>query len=145
MLLTTWLDCGKRVIRKISNAGSRASYGPYHGLELPNYGINGVTRPQWVNHICWGFGVFSIIPILYFWPLLTLTFVTHCYGGLRKKLTIHPPQLPTLSVKTTQPEVSLETNRRAVIYLAEWGHGQWEKTLHLPHQGFSQLEKMLHK
>ena len=40
MLLTTWLDCGKRVIRKISNAGSRASYGPYHGLELPNHGVN---------------------------------------------------------------------------------------------------------
>ena len=33
-------DCGKRVIRKISNAGSRASYGPYHGLELLNHGIN---------------------------------------------------------------------------------------------------------
>ena len=29
MLLTTWLDCGKRVIRQISNAGSRASYGSY--------------------------------------------------------------------------------------------------------------------
>ena len=39
MLLITWLDCSKRVIRKISNAGSRASYGPYHGLELPNHGI----------------------------------------------------------------------------------------------------------
>ena len=35
-----WLDCGKRVILKISNAGSRASYGPYHGLDLPNYWIN---------------------------------------------------------------------------------------------------------
>ena len=40
MLLTTWLDCGKRVIRKISNSGSRASYGPYHGLEMPNHAIN---------------------------------------------------------------------------------------------------------
>ena len=30
---------GKRVIRKISIVGSRASYGPYHGLELPNHGI----------------------------------------------------------------------------------------------------------
>ena len=39
MLLTTWLGCGKRVIRKILNARSRASYGPYHGLELPNHGI----------------------------------------------------------------------------------------------------------
>ena len=27
-LLTTWFDCGKRVIRKIPNAVSRASYGP---------------------------------------------------------------------------------------------------------------------
>ena len=34
------IDRGKRVIRKISNAGSRASYGPYHGLELPNHGMN---------------------------------------------------------------------------------------------------------
>ena len=42
------IDCGKRVIRKISNAGSRASYGPYHGLELPNHGINvGIVSPQW--------------------------------------------------------------------------------------------------
>ena len=40
MLLITWLDCGKRVIRKILNAGSWASYAPYHGLELPNHGIN---------------------------------------------------------------------------------------------------------
>ena len=32
--------CGKRVIRKISNAGSRASSGPYHGLELPIHGIS---------------------------------------------------------------------------------------------------------
>ena len=39
-LLTMWLDCGKRVIRKISNSESWASYGPYHGLELPNHGIN---------------------------------------------------------------------------------------------------------
>ena len=38
-LLTTWLDCGKRVIRKISNAESRDRYGPYHGLELPNHGM----------------------------------------------------------------------------------------------------------
>ena len=38
-LLTTWLDPGKRVVRKISNVGSRASYGPYHGLELPNHGV----------------------------------------------------------------------------------------------------------
>ena len=38
-LLTTWLNCGKRVIWKISNAGSQASYG-YHGLELPHHGIN---------------------------------------------------------------------------------------------------------
>ena len=43
MLLTTWLNCGKRVIRKISNARSRASYGPYHGLELPNHGIKNLT------------------------------------------------------------------------------------------------------
>ena len=28
------------VIRKIANAGSRASYGPYHGLKMPNHGIN---------------------------------------------------------------------------------------------------------
>ena len=34
-LLTTWLKCGKRVMRKISNAGSRVSIGPYHGPELP--------------------------------------------------------------------------------------------------------------
>ena len=33
------LDCGKRVIRKISNAGSQASYGPYHRLDLPNHEI----------------------------------------------------------------------------------------------------------
>ena len=32
--------CGKRVIRKISNAGSRVSSGPYHGLELPIHGIS---------------------------------------------------------------------------------------------------------
>ena len=38
-LLTMWLDCGKRVIRTILNAGSRASFEPYHGLELPNHGI----------------------------------------------------------------------------------------------------------
>ena len=37
-LLIKWLDCGKRVIRQISNAGSRLSMG-YHGLELPNYGM----------------------------------------------------------------------------------------------------------
>ena len=37
MLLTTWLDCGKRVIRKSSNAGSRARYGSYHDLELSNH------------------------------------------------------------------------------------------------------------
>ena len=37
--LTTWLDCGKRVIQKISNNGSHASYGPYHHLELPHHGI----------------------------------------------------------------------------------------------------------
>ena len=43
MLLTTWLDCGNRVIRKISNAGSRASYGPYHSLELPNHVIKSNT------------------------------------------------------------------------------------------------------
>ena len=39
-LLTTWLHCCKRVIRNISNAGSRASYGPYLDLEVPNYGIH---------------------------------------------------------------------------------------------------------
>ena len=39
-----WLDCGKRVIRKISNAGSLGSYGPYHGLELPNHVINSSLR-----------------------------------------------------------------------------------------------------
>ena len=38
MLLTTWLDCGKRVIRNISNAGPRSSYGPHHGVELLNHG-----------------------------------------------------------------------------------------------------------
>ena len=38
-LLTTWLDCGKRMIRKISNAGLWASYRPYHGLELPSHEI----------------------------------------------------------------------------------------------------------
>ena len=31
-LLTTWVNCGNRVIRKISHTGSRASYGPYHCL-----------------------------------------------------------------------------------------------------------------
>ena len=47
------IDCGKRVIRKISNSGSRASYGPYHGLELPNHGINvGIASPQWRGKRC---------------------------------------------------------------------------------------------
>ena len=48
----TWLL--QRVIRKISNAGSRASYAPYHGLELPNHGINQYTCNAswllWLNH-----------------------------------------------------------------------------------------------
>ena len=39
MLLTTWLDCGKQVIQKISNTESQASYGLYHGLELSNHWI----------------------------------------------------------------------------------------------------------
>ena len=43
-LLTTWLHCGKRVKRKISNVWSRASCGPYHGLEHPNYGIKDIDR-----------------------------------------------------------------------------------------------------
>ena len=43
-LLTTWLDCGKRMIRKIPNAGSRVSYDPYYGLELPNHGIRFVLQ-----------------------------------------------------------------------------------------------------
>ena len=36
-LLTTWLYCGKRVVRKSLSAGSQANYGQY--LELPNHGI----------------------------------------------------------------------------------------------------------
>ena len=43
MLLTTWLDCGKPVILKISSGGSGTSYGLYHGLELPNRGMNSMT------------------------------------------------------------------------------------------------------
>ena len=76
MLLTKWLDCGKRVIRKISNAGSWASYGPYHCLELPNQGIKTYTwneesiqprshladlkadlsRPWWSGEVLWSRG-----------------------------------------------------------------------------------------
>ena len=66
MLLTTWLDCGKQVIWKISKAISRTSYGPYHSLELPNqrmkqgpilqwlkHNINqSLTHWGWVTHIC---------------------------------------------------------------------------------------------
>ena len=46
ILLTTWLDCGKRVIRVFSNIKSHASYGPYYGIELPNHEENEAT-PQW--------------------------------------------------------------------------------------------------
>ena len=57
LLLTTprnvncWADVANHVtwlwqagdFRKISNPGSRANCGPYHGLELPNHGINGLS------------------------------------------------------------------------------------------------------
>ena len=39
MLLITWLDFDQQVIRKMSNGGSRASYAPYHCLDLSNHGI----------------------------------------------------------------------------------------------------------
>ena len=35
--------------KKISNAASRASYGPYHGLELPNHGIKYIKLVELLN------------------------------------------------------------------------------------------------
>ena len=43
-LLNMWPECGKRVIRKLSNDRSRASHGPYHGLELTIHGINCIGK-----------------------------------------------------------------------------------------------------
>ena len=45
-----WLDCGKRVIRKILNAGSLASYAPYHGPELSNHGIKWLGADEATSH-----------------------------------------------------------------------------------------------
>ena len=47
-LPNTWFNCGKRVKPKILEAGSRASYGPYHGLVLPNHGIMRASLTDWL-------------------------------------------------------------------------------------------------
>ena len=60
-LLTMSLECDKQVIWKISNAGSWASYGPYHALELPDHRIKVVTLVRWLE-------VMSYTPLTHLQP-----------------------------------------------------------------------------
>ena len=53
----TGIDCGKRVMRNISNVGSRSSYGPYDWLELSNPKFVFSTYTTRVGCVC------STIPI----------------------------------------------------------------------------------
>ena len=93
-LLTTWLDCGNRVIREIWNSGSWASYGPYHWLELPIYGIklhdwnNGSDRPFWyadMSHAMW----FSKVK----WSTIMYLFSSCSCGGLCFSVVFHSVDL----------------------------------------------------